>query len=166
WTPLMATPAHPSYPSNHAINSTTSALVLASFFGKDAIPFSVSWDGLPGVTRSFGSFSAGAREAGLSRIWAGFHWRFDVTVGEEMGQAIADYVFGNYLLPLRGPAPGPGGGPGRELVAVDPALSVAAFPVLAVAGSCAPVARPAAQLAPAAVPAVESCGTTTIVAAG
>src|SRR5262249_31070277 len=88
WTPLLATPNFPAYSSNHAISSTTSAAVLASFFGADAIPFSFSWDGLPGVTRSFASFSAAAREAGLSRIWAGFHWRFDITAAEEMGQAV------------------------------------------------------------------------------
>jgi membrane-associated phospholipid phosphatase len=110
WTPLMATPNHPSYPAAHASLSGTSATVLAAFFGTDAIPFSVSWEGFPGVTRSFDSFSAAAQEAGMSRIWAGFHWSFDVTAGLAQGQAIGSYIFQNFLLPVGG-AGGGGGSP-------------------------------------------------------
>jgi membrane-associated phospholipid phosphatase len=105
WTPLMATPSHPSYPAAHATVSTGAATVLADFFGTDAIPFSISYPGLPGVTRSFDSFSAAAQEAGQSRIWAGFHWSFDVSAGEAQGQSVGDYVF-QHLLLLRGDAPG------------------------------------------------------------
>jgi PAP2 superfamily len=76
WTTLFATPSHPSYPSAHATFSTACATVLAAYFGTDAIPFSLSFDGLPGVTRSFDSFSAAANEAGQSRMWAGIHWSF------------------------------------------------------------------------------------------
>jgi membrane-associated phospholipid phosphatase len=105
WTPLMATPSHPSYPSNHSSISTASAVVLASFFGTDNIPFSLSWDGLPGVTRSFDSFSAAAHEAGLARIWAGFHYSFDISAGETLGQSVGDYVVEHFLLPAdRSPA--------------------------------------------------------------
>src|SRR5260370_105576 len=43
WTPLMATPAHPSYPSAHATELGGAAAALTSFFGTDAIPFSISW---------------------------------------------------------------------------------------------------------------------------
>src|SRR5262249_1208692 len=57
WSPLMATPSHPSYPAAHACISGSGAAVLASFFGTDELPFSFSCDGLPGVTRSFDSFS-------------------------------------------------------------------------------------------------------------
>src|SRR5262249_365776 len=68
WTPLMATPAFPSYPSGHSTIVAGSAAILASFFGTDAIPFSVSYAGLPGVTRSYDSFSAAANARGLIRI--------------------------------------------------------------------------------------------------
>jgi hypothetical protein len=104
WTPLMATPSHPSYPAAHGSLSGGSATVLTSFFGTAAIPFNVSWEGLPGVTRSFDSFSAAEQEAGMSRIWAGFHWSFDVSAGLAQGQAIGSYIFTHFLLPL--PRPG------------------------------------------------------------
>jgi membrane-associated phospholipid phosphatase len=99
WTPLLATPSHPSYPSAHSTISTASAVVLASVFGTDNIPFRFSWDGLPGVTRSFDSFSAAAHEAGLARIWAGFHYSFDISAGETLGQSVGDYVVEHFLLP-------------------------------------------------------------------
>jgi membrane-associated phospholipid phosphatase len=129
WTPLMATPSHPSYPSNHATNSTAAAVVLASFFGTDAIPFSFSWEGLPGVTRSFDSFSAAAHEAGLSRIWAGFHWSFDITAGEPLGSAVGDYVFQNYLQPQGGQGGG-GSSPSTSPPPV-PGHAPQTFPALA-----------------------------------
>jgi membrane-associated phospholipid phosphatase len=99
WTPLMATPSHPSYPSAHSSISGSSAAVLASFFGHDDIPFSYSWVGLPGVTRSFASFSAATDEIGQSRIWAGFHYSFDITAGQGLGQSVGEYVFQNFLQP-------------------------------------------------------------------
>jgi membrane-associated phospholipid phosphatase len=106
WTPLMATPAFPSYPSGHSTVVAGSTAILASFFGTDAIPFSVSYAGLPGVTRSFDSFSAAANECGLSRIWVGFHWSFDVSAGLAQGQSIGSYVTQNFLLPRTSPPPG------------------------------------------------------------
>src|SRR5207237_1766873 len=57
WAPFLATPAHPSYNSGHSGISGAAAAVLAAFFGSDAVPFSLSSDSLPGVTRSFASFS-------------------------------------------------------------------------------------------------------------
>jgi hypothetical protein len=54
---------------------------------------------LPGVERTFTSFSAAADEASLSRIYAGQHFRFDQVAGERLGTQIADYVTHNFLLP-------------------------------------------------------------------
>src|SRR5207248_9201198 len=101
---------HPSYPSAHATYSTSVATVLSTFFGTDAIPFSLSFEGLPGVTRSFASFSAAAHEAGLSRLWLGIHWAFDITAGEAQGQAVGTYIVQNCLLPRTSPAPRAGHG--------------------------------------------------------
>jgi hypothetical protein len=104
WTPLFATPSHPSYPSAHATYSTSCATVLAAFFGTDAIPISLTFEGLPGVTRSWDSFSAAANEAGQSRIWLGIHWAFDITAGNAQGQAVGTYIVQNFLLPHTGAA--------------------------------------------------------------
>jgi membrane-associated phospholipid phosphatase len=108
WAPLFATPVHPSYPSGHSTIMGGFATVLASYFGTDAIPFSVSYAGFPGVTRSYDSFTAAANECGLARIWAGIHWSFDIAAGDALGRSVGTYVVQNFLLP-RGGAPVPPG---------------------------------------------------------
>ena len=101
WLPLAGTtPADPSYPGAHSTISAAGADVLASFFG-DHQRFSVTSPALPGVTRSFTSFSAAAKEAGLSRIYAGVHTRIDHEAGLRLGHDVAGFVLQNALLPAR-----------------------------------------------------------------
>jgi hypothetical protein len=52
---------------------------------------------LPGVQRSFTSFSAASEEASLSRIFAGQHFRFDLTAGHRLGRDVADFMVDNFL---------------------------------------------------------------------
>ena len=99
WLPLAGnTPADPSYPGAHSTISAAGADVLASFFG-DQQSFAVTSPALPGVTRSFDSFSAAATEAGLSRIYAGVHTRLDHVAGLTLGHDVANFVLDNALLP-------------------------------------------------------------------
>jgi membrane-associated phospholipid phosphatase len=120
WTPFLATPAHPSYNSGHSGVSAASAAVLAAFFGTDAIPFSFSSDSLPGVTRSYASFSAAVQEVSDSRVYAGIHWRFDVQAGQAMGYEVSDYIVTHFLLPASR-ADDQGGNGGDAAVASGPA---------------------------------------------
>jgi hypothetical protein len=99
WLPLAGnTPADPSYPGAHSTISAAGADVLASFFG-DHQSFAITSPALPAVTRSFDSFSAAAREAGLSRIYAGVHTRLDHVAGLTLGHDVANFVLRNALLP-------------------------------------------------------------------
>jgi membrane-associated phospholipid phosphatase len=99
WLPLAGnTPADPSYPGAHSTISAAGADVLAGFFG-DHQSFAVSSPALPGVTRSFSSFSAAAQEAGVSRIYAGVHTRLDHIAGLTLGHDVANFVLHNALLP-------------------------------------------------------------------
>jgi membrane-associated phospholipid phosphatase len=91
WTPLATTPADPSYPGAHSTISTAAAAVLDGFYG-DRFRFAVTSELLPGVTRSFGSFSGAAREAGVSRIYAGIHTRIDHAAGVQLGGDVARFV--------------------------------------------------------------------------
>jgi hypothetical protein len=97
WTPLANTALDPSYPGAHAVVSAGGADVLASFFHGDGDSFAVSSEVLPGITRSFTSFSAAADEASVSRIYAGQHFRFDQDAGQRLGRRVADYVLQNFL---------------------------------------------------------------------
>ena len=101
WVPLAGnTAADPSYPGAHSTISAAGADVLASFYG-DNQSFSLVSSALPGVTRSFTSFSGAAQEAGLSRIYAGQHTRLDHEAGLTLGHRVAGFVLDNALLPAR-----------------------------------------------------------------
>jgi hypothetical protein len=98
WLPKVGkTAPDPSYPGAHAVISAAAAEVLISFFERDHAEFNVTSEVLPGVERSFTSFSAAAEEATLSRIFAGQHFRFDLTTGQRLGREVADFVLDNFL---------------------------------------------------------------------
>src|SRR4029077_19919473 len=80
--------------------------VLILFFEKDHFDFNVTSEVLAGVERSFQSFSAAAEEATLSRIFAGVHFRSDLTTGQALGSAVAQLVVDNFLTPITGPCIG------------------------------------------------------------
>ncbi len=92
WLPLTTkTAPDPSYPGAHSAISTAASWVLRTDLG-DTISLDVTSETLPGVTRHFNSFSNAAVEAGLSRIYAGQHFRFDHEAGEHLGNAVAHAV--------------------------------------------------------------------------
>ena len=99
WTPLSGkTAPDPSYPGAHSAISTAASWVLRNYLG-NAFSFDVTSESLPGVTRHFNSFSDAAVEAGLSRIYAGQHFRFDHEAGEHLGNQVAHFVMGAVLRP-------------------------------------------------------------------
>jgi membrane-associated phospholipid phosphatase len=102
WLPEVGnTTPDPSYPGAHAVIASAGAVVLGSFFGTDQFSFNVTSEVLAGVERSFTTFSAAAEEGTFSRIFAGVHFRTDLTAGQQLGTDIADFVVGNFLTPDR-----------------------------------------------------------------
>ena len=95
WLPLIPTPPFPTYSSGHSTFSGAAARVLAHVLGADAVEFSTTSDGLPGVTRSFHSLDAAAEEAAASRLYGGIHFRFDNLDGLLAGRQIAAHVLAN-----------------------------------------------------------------------
>lgn len=57
-------------------------------------------EGLPGIVRSWRSFSAAADAANLSRIWAGIHFRFAQTDSRIVAEKIAKYVLKHAARPV------------------------------------------------------------------
>jgi membrane-associated phospholipid phosphatase len=92
WLPLSTkTAPDPSYPGAHSATSSAAGTVLEFYFG-DKFTFDVTSEVLPGVTRHFTTFSAAAREAGLSRIYAGQHYRFDHIAGLRLGREVSKSI--------------------------------------------------------------------------
>lgn len=73
-TPLLAftTPNHPSYPSGHSCISSAFTGVLSDAFPSER-----------------DMLQAMLEEAGMSRIYAGIHYRFDIEAGQEVGKFAA-----------------------------------------------------------------------------
>jgi hypothetical protein len=71
WSPLVETPAFPSYTAAHAVLSGTAAVVLGRFF-----PSKSSY------------FDRQAKLCSLSRVYAGIHFPFDTDAGLAQGRRI------------------------------------------------------------------------------
>ncbi len=98
WLPeTKNTAGDPSYPGAHSALSSAAATILASFFGSDQFSFHVTSEVFAGVDRSFSAFSGAAQEAGLSRVYAGQHFRFDHTAGQQLGANVSEFVLSNLL---------------------------------------------------------------------
>jgi membrane-associated phospholipid phosphatase len=79
-------PNHPSYPSGHSCLSASGADVLSTFFPEQR-----------------DHLNAMVTEAGLSRMYGGIHYRFDIDAGQELGRNVARFTIaadasGNSML--------------------------------------------------------------------
>jgi hypothetical protein len=98
WLPLVTkTTPDPSYPGAHADEAWSSAEILINFFATNNFSFAVTSEVLPGVTRSFTSFTDAAQDAANSRIYAGQHYRTDEDAGHDQGFHVADFIVDNFL---------------------------------------------------------------------
>jgi membrane-associated phospholipid phosphatase len=68
-------PNHPSYPSGHSCVSSSGAAVIAGFFPDKAA-----------------ELEAMVTEAGLSRMYGGIHYRFDIEAGQTLGRSVAAFA--------------------------------------------------------------------------
>jgi len=100
WQPIDNTPMHPEYPCAHCINSSAIATVLEAVLGSVDVPeFVMTSSAAPGVTHRWTNLRAYADEVSYARIWAGFHYRFSVVVGQDMGRKIGAHVVKNLMQP-------------------------------------------------------------------
>jgi PAP2 superfamily len=101
WTNLLdgAAPPHPSFPSAHTSITCSALQVLRKTFGNNTT-FQVTSDlGPPDepATRTFNTFSSACDDVANSRLWLGFHWRFDNDKGKQQGINIGNHADANFL---------------------------------------------------------------------
>jgi hypothetical protein len=92
WHPLLVTPPFPSYTSGHSTVSAAAAETLTALFGDNQAYTDETEKeyGLP--VRSFKSFREAAKEASISRVYAGIHFRSDCEKGNEQGVKVGKFV--------------------------------------------------------------------------
>ena len=92
WNTVIATPAHPEFPSGHSVMSAAAAETLTQLFGAN-YKYTDKPFNLPAFApRSFDSFGEAAIEAGTSRVYAGIHYRKTCEVSLEQGKRIGRNV--------------------------------------------------------------------------
>ncbi|MER5771700.1 vanadium-dependent haloperoxidase [Streptomyces sp. NPDC001985] len=106
WEPLEKdlagnsfTPNFPSYVSGHSGVASSWAGILKNYFGRDNLSFTGGTDDpwAQGVTRSFPSLSAAAKEKADSRKYIGVHYEWDNSAALKLGYDVADEVYANIL---------------------------------------------------------------------
>lgn len=95
WQPFLNTPPYPEYTSG--ANNVTAALtrMLALFFGKDEMTFTVTsvYPQAAQQTRTYDRFSDMASDMVDVRVYHGVHFRFADEAAREQGTQVADWVF-------------------------------------------------------------------------
>lgn len=100
WMPLGVTPMHPEYPCAHCIISGAVAAAVEAALGTAEIPeVSMTSPTAPGVTHRWTNIRAYNEEVSHARIWAGFHYRFSVRAGQDMGRKVGRYVVDTIMQP-------------------------------------------------------------------
>lgn len=92
WRPYIQTPPFPSYTSGHATISAAAAEVMTSWFG-DKLSFIDTSSLEFGIqSRKIVSFREAAKEAGMSRLYGGIHFRCDNEEGNKEGTKLGDMI--------------------------------------------------------------------------
>lgn len=94
WSPLLPTPPFPEYVSAHSGQSAAALTTLEALFGTN-VPFVDHAHDADGFApRSFDRILAAAQEAGMSRLYAGIHFRSGNLNGQALGICVAAKVDG------------------------------------------------------------------------
>jgi len=92
WRPYIQTPPFPSYTSGHATISAAAAEVMTQWFG-DHLSFTDTSSLEFGIeSRQIKSFREAAKEAALSRLYGGIHYRFDNAEGNMCGKHLGEFI--------------------------------------------------------------------------
>lgn len=97
WRPLLQTPPFPEYSSGHSVASAAAASVLSHIFGDNFSYTDTSeiYFGLP--ERRFNSFHEAAREAAISRLYGGIHFRDACENGFTQGQKVGNFIIDRFF---------------------------------------------------------------------
>jgi hypothetical protein len=100
WTPLVATPPYPEYPSGYNVVNSTVTHGIEELFETRHLQLTLISTAVPGVERFYDSARAERRDVINARMWNGFHFRFANTAAREMGRRLTDWTLDHYFQPL------------------------------------------------------------------
>ncbi|MDB5246256.1 MAG: phosphoesterase [Segetibacter sp.] len=92
WSPLIATPPFPEYPSGHSVASAAAGEILTHLLGNSSFTDSSNVH-LGLAPRTYNSFTEAANEAALSRLYGGIHFREAIENGMKQGKEVSKALF-------------------------------------------------------------------------
>ena len=102
WTPLLATPRHPDYPSSHSCLTGAMAEVLTAALGTQRIDIDVA-STIPNLlhpTRHFDRANDLTQELMNARVWGGIHFRDATVKGVILGRNVTHWTLKRYFQPI------------------------------------------------------------------
>jgi hypothetical protein len=101
WSPLNATPMHPEYPSQAAIQAGAVSAVFEAMLGNlSASPLTIVDSSDSKIRRQFASVGALAEEQRMVRIWGGIHFRSSLQASDYMGRAMVAHILKTVSRPV------------------------------------------------------------------
>ncbi len=98
WKTYIQTPPFPEYTSGHAVISAAAAEVMTHYFG-DNVAYTDSSElefGIP--NRTFTSVRQAAKEAGMSRVYGGIHYKNSCEVGTLEGVQVGQLIINRLTM--------------------------------------------------------------------
>jgi hypothetical protein len=103
WSPLLSTPAHPEYPSQHGCFTAAFTDALADALGTKHVnvtmPGGANGNTALSVTQHFNTVNEIQKQEVDARVWIGFHFRNSVKQGERLGNNVADWELDRFFQP-------------------------------------------------------------------
>ena len=101
FTPLVATPCFPSYPSAHATLSSAAREVLEKLY-RLAPPVAGPFDpAVPGITLRYKKLKEITEDIDDARVYGGIHFRFEQEAGADLGRRVGEYLYKHVLISAR-----------------------------------------------------------------
>jgi hypothetical protein len=100
WTPLVATPPYPEYPSGYNVVNSTVTHGIEDLFDTRHLQLTLISTAVPGVQRFYDSGGAERRDVINARMWNGFHFRFANTAARDIGRRLIDWTLDHYFEPV------------------------------------------------------------------
>lgn len=99
WLPYIPTPPHPEYPAAHAFITGSVMQAAAGVLGNNAGVTDHTYDFRGWTPRSFNTLFDAGKEAGISRLYGGIHYRLSIdislVIGKGVGTTIGDIKLHN-----------------------------------------------------------------------
>jgi len=103
WSPLLTTPAHPEYPSQHGCFTAGFTSALAAALGTNhldvTMPGGANGSTNLSVTQHFKTVNEIQKQEIDARVWIGFHFRNSVKQGEKLGNNVAGWELDRFFQP-------------------------------------------------------------------